>query len=240
MTYAITARAAFGKKCTDQESFISVILEYSNLSSGFLIADFFPSLKAFHRVSSQIHKLKKNHQEADRILGNIVNEHKEIRARAKGTSEESDEDLVDVLLRLQEHGEFPLTDSNIKAIILILCLDFLTFSGGSETSSTVVEWAMLKMTMASSADSEGPWFLPDILVNVRKSGDETLGVIQEVISDGSCKVALGSNRSGNTVITLPSEMEIIPPRKSDKIKIMGCSLRGFTGKLIGEDATDDI
>ncbi|XVF75438.1 hypothetical protein PTKIN_Ptkin13bG0188900 [Pterospermum kingtungense] len=115
-----------------------------------------------------------------------------------------------------------------------------TFSGGSETSSTVVEWAMLKMTMASSADSEGPWFLPDILVNVRKSGDETLGVIQEVLSDGSCKVALGSNRSGNTVIALPSEMEIIPPRKSDKIKIMGCSLRGFTGKLIGVDATDDI
>ncbi|XVF86296.1 hypothetical protein PTKIN_Ptkin18bG0028600 [Pterospermum kingtungense] len=115
-----------------------------------------------------------------------------------------------------------------------------TFSGGSERSSTVVEWAMSEMTMASSADSEGPWFLPDILVNVQKFEDENLGVIQEVLSDGSCKVALGSNHSGNTVITLPSEMEIIPPRKSDKIKIMGCSLRGFTGKLISVDAMDGI
>ncbi|XVF43974.1 hypothetical protein PTKIN_Ptkin02bG0083400 [Pterospermum kingtungense] len=158
---------------------------------------------AFHRVSNQMHKLEKNHQEAGRILGNIVTEHKESRARAKGTTTSK--------------------------------LSYWTFSGGSETSSTVVEWAMSEMTMASSADSKGSWFLPDVLVNVQKSGDETLGVIQKVLS-----VALGSNCSGNTVIAQPSEMEIIPPRKSDKIKIMGCSLRGFTGKLIGVDATDGI
>ncbi|XVF37098.1 hypothetical protein REPUB_Repub19eG0116200 [Reevesia pubescens] len=96
------------------------------------------------------------------------------------------------------------------------------------------------MSPVIGSDSEGPWFMPDILVNVRKSGDETLGVIQEVLSDGSCKVALGSNGSGDTVIVLPSEMEIVPPRKSDKIKIMGGSLRGVTGKLIGVDGTDGI
>ncbi|XWS23610.1 hypothetical protein CRYUN_Cryun28dG0029600 [Craigia yunnanensis] len=96
------------------------------------------------------------------------------------------------------------------------------------------------MSPVIGADSEGPWFIPDILVNVRKSGDETLGVIQEVLPDGSCKVARGSNGSGDTVIVLPSEMEIVPPRKSDRIKIMGGSLRGFTGKLIGVDGTDGI
>ncbi|KAK8572245.1 hypothetical protein V6N13_047857 [Hibiscus sabdariffa] len=96
------------------------------------------------------------------------------------------------------------------------------------------------MSPVIGADSEGPWFMPDILVNVRKSGDETLGVIQEVFPDGSCKVALGSNGSGDTVIATPSEMEIVPPRKSDKIKIMGGSLRGVTGKLIGVDGTDGI
>lgn len=61
-----------------------------------------------------------------------------------------------------------------------------------------------------------------------------------VIQDGSCKVALGSSGSGDTVIAMPSEMEIIPPKKSDKIKIMGGSLRGLTGKLIGVDGTDGI
>ncbi|OMP05418.1 hypothetical protein COLO4_08860 [Corchorus olitorius] len=96
------------------------------------------------------------------------------------------------------------------------------------------------MSPVIGADNEGPWFMPDILVNVRKSGDETLGVVQEVLPDGSCKVALGSSGSGDTVIALPNEMEIVPPRKSDRIKIMGGSLRGHTGKLIGVDGTDGI
>ncbi|XP_039062437.1 putative transcription elongation factor SPT5 homolog 1 isoform X2 [Hibiscus syriacus] len=96
------------------------------------------------------------------------------------------------------------------------------------------------MSPVIGADTEGPWFMPDILVNVRKSGDETLGIIQEVFPDGPCKVALGSHESGDSVIAMPSEMEIVPPRKSDKIKIMGGSLRGATGKLIGVDGTDGI
>ena len=34
----------------------------------------------------------------------------------------------------------------------------------------------------AGADSEGPWFLPDILVNVRRPGDDTTpGVIREVL-----------------------------------------------------------
>ncbi|KAK9023641.1 hypothetical protein V6N11_003851 [Hibiscus sabdariffa] len=96
------------------------------------------------------------------------------------------------------------------------------------------------MSPVIGADNEGPWFMPDILVNVHKSGDETLGVIQEVLQDGSCKVDLGSHGDRDTVIVMPSEMEIVPPRKSDKIKIMGGTLRGVTGKLIGVDGTDGI
>ncbi|KAL4280693.1 hypothetical protein GQ457_03G029670 [Hibiscus cannabinus] len=96
------------------------------------------------------------------------------------------------------------------------------------------------MSPVIGPESEGPWFMPDILVNVHKSGDETIGVIQEVLPDGSCKVALGSSGSGDIIIALPSEMEIVPPKKSDKIKIMGGSLRGLTGKLIGVDGTDGI
>lgn len=61
-----------------------------------------------------------------------------------------------------------------------------------------------------------------------------------MMQDGSCKVALGSNGSGDKMMVLPSEMEIVAPRKSDKVKIMGGSLRGFTGKLIGVDGTDGI
>lgn len=35
----------------------------------------------------------------------------------------------------------------------------------------------------AGGDTEGPWFMPDILVNVRRSGDDSMavGVIREVL-----------------------------------------------------------
>ncbi|KAB1995774.1 hypothetical protein ES319_D13G183900v1 [Gossypium barbadense] len=108
MSYGITARAAFGKKCKNKDAFVSVISEESKVNSGFLVSEFFPSLKFLDVVSGLKHRVEKIHGEADRILGNIGKR----------------EDLVDVLLRLQENGEVPLTDNNIKAVI------FDIFSGG--------------------------------------------------------------------------------------------------------------
>lgn len=61
-----------------------------------------------------------------------------------------------------------------------------------------------------------------------------------MLQDGSCRVTLASGGSGETVTVLPNEMEVVVPRKNDKIKIMGGSLRGATGKLIGVDGTDGI
>lgn len=60
------------------------------------------------------------------------------------------------------------------------------------------------------------------------------------LQDGSCRVALGPSGNGETLTVLPTEMEAVVPRKSDKIKIMGGALRGATGKLIGVDGTDGI
>ncbi|TYG37770.1 hypothetical protein ES288_D13G168000v1 [Gossypium darwinii] len=131
ISYAITARAAFGKTCKDQEVFISVVAEETKVNSGSFVSEFFPSLKFLDVVSGLKHRVEKIHGEADRIVGDIVNDHKE--SRAKGRSEDEDqEDLVD-------DGEFPLTDNNIKAIL------FDIFIGGSETLATAIEWAMSEM-----------------------------------------------------------------------------------------------
>lgn len=115
----ITARAAFGKQCKDQEAFISIISTYTKISSGFVISEFFPSLKVLDIVLGTWRKVEKIHGEADRIFENIINDHRESRAKAKGTSVDAEEDLVDVLLRLQEEGQFTLTDNNIKAVIMV-------------------------------------------------------------------------------------------------------------------------
>ncbi|XP_073138933.1 putative transcription elongation factor SPT5 homolog 1 [Henckelia pumila] len=103
-------------------------------------------------------------------------------------------------------------------------------SGGLDMMSPVV-----------GADNEGPWFLPDILVNIRRPGDDAVvGVIRDVLPDGSCRVALGSNSNGESINAFPNEIEIVAPRKAEKIRIMGGAHRGATGKLIGIDGTDGI
>ncbi|WRX08247.1 Cytochrome P450 - like 2 [Theobroma cacao] len=47
----ITARAAFGSKCKDQEEFLSAIKETRDLTGGFNVPDVFPSIKFLHLFS---------------------------------------------------------------------------------------------------------------------------------------------------------------------------------------------
>ena len=122
-TYRITSRAAFGKECKDQEKFISVMKEAGEAAASFNIIDVFPSVKLLHLISGVSAKLEKMHQEVDRIMGNIINEHIEQKATKADDKDAGAEDLVDVLLKFHhEHSgdnEFSLTISNIKAVIMV-------------------------------------------------------------------------------------------------------------------------
>ncbi|KAJ4725250.1 Cytochrome P450 [Melia azedarach] len=141
LMYGITSRAAFRNKSRDQEAFVSVIEETTKVAAGFNIADLFPSIGLLQSITGVRSHVERLHQEADRILENIIGEHKKRNETLKNGKSEEDEDLVDVLLRIQEHGdlELPLSTDNIKAVI------FDIFGAGSETSATTVDWAMSEM-----------------------------------------------------------------------------------------------
>ena len=67
-------------------------------------------------------KLEKLHKQLDKILENIITEHQQKQIRAKeGRAVVEEEDLVDVLLRVQQSSilEIELTTRNIKAVILV-------------------------------------------------------------------------------------------------------------------------
>ena len=118
--YTIASRAAFGKKCKDQEKFISVVKKTSKLAAGFGIEDLFPSVTWLQHVTGVRPKIERLHQQADQIMENIINEHKEAKSKAKGNQSEA-EDLVDVLIQYEDGSkpDFSLTRNNIKAIILV-------------------------------------------------------------------------------------------------------------------------
>ncbi|KAG8362683.1 hypothetical protein BUALT_BualtUnG0051300 [Buddleja alternifolia] len=117
-TYDAISRAALGKKTKDQEKLVKILEEVIVLVAGFDIGDLFPSIKLFQMVSGLRPRLMKLHKEADRILEDIIHEHK----LANGDDDEGaekQEDLVDVLLKYQDEGlELPLTTDNIKAVLV--------------------------------------------------------------------------------------------------------------------------
>lgn len=116
----MVSRAAFGKKYKDQEQFMKVIKKVFELASGFSVADMYPSIKLLQKATGLRPKLEKLHGIADRILGNIIKEHR------NKNGNEMEEDTVDVLLKLQEHAdlEFPISDKIIKTVILVISIFF--------------------------------------------------------------------------------------------------------------------
>ena len=55
------------------------------------------------------------------------------------------------------------------------------------------------------------------------------------LQDGLCRVALGSQDNGDELIATANELEVVRPKKNEKLKIMNGSMRGVTGKLIRVD-----
>ncbi|XP_059275463.1 cytochrome P450 71D10-like [Lycium ferocissimum] len=136
-----TSRAAFGKNYKNQEKFISILIELLKVGTGFNTADFYPSIKWLQDISGLRTKLEKLHHEVDKLLDEIIDDH--ISTDNNNTS--MHEDFVDVLLRVQNDGNYEITRINIKAVILDM------FAAGTDTSVTTVDRTMAEMPKKPSA-----------------------------------------------------------------------------------------
>ncbi|PNX60200.1 cytochrome p450 71d8-like protein, partial [Trifolium pratense] len=118
---SIISRSAFGDKSDDQVEFVSLIRQAIALSTGLDLDDLFPSSKILHMLTGYKGKIEKIHKRVDKILDNVVRKHQEKRAGGNdgNKSEIENEDLVDVLLRVQQSGslDIQLTINNIKSVI---------------------------------------------------------------------------------------------------------------------------
>ncbi|XP_061999065.1 desmethyl-deoxy-podophyllotoxin synthase-like [Rosa rugosa] len=141
MQNGITARAALGKKCKHEQEFTSLIDEINQLAGGFAVPDLFPSLKFLRHVTRFKPPLEKIHGKMDRMLDEIINDHKVKRESSAG-DDPLQEDIVDVLLQLQECSDqiqLDVKTKHIKAITMDM------YTSGSETSATTTEWAMAEL-----------------------------------------------------------------------------------------------
>ncbi|CAI0408607.1 unnamed protein product [Linum tenue] len=136
----IISKATFGDVSAEQEEFIEIAEALVKYGGGFGLPYLFPSSGLVQRFYGTEEWLDKMHEGTDRLAESIIRQHRERRAVSRKSEDE--EDLLDVLLNLQEDGTtlgFELSTNSIKAFLLDV------FLAGSETPSSLTEWAMTEM-----------------------------------------------------------------------------------------------
>ncbi|XP_061362144.1 cytochrome P450 71A1-like [Gastrolobium bilobum] len=106
--------------------------------AAFSVGDFFPSLGWIDVLTGQISEFKATFRALDAFFDEVIAEHK----RTKRDDGQSDnKDFVEILLQIQEGGkyDFQLTHDNIKALLMDM------FAGGSDTTSTLLEWTFAEL-----------------------------------------------------------------------------------------------
>ncbi|KAL8232505.1 hypothetical protein R6Q57_002283 [Mikania cordata] len=137
MMNAISFRVSIGSRCKNQAKLLELIEQIFLAAGGFDVADLYPSFKLLHLVTGLRKKLMKIHHDVDEMFEGIISDH--LDRRAAGETDHSD--LLDVMLRLKDEGglQIPITNDNIKAILLD------AFGAGTDASSVIVDWAMFEL-----------------------------------------------------------------------------------------------
>jgi cytochrome P450 len=102
LTSNVVARAAFGGKCPQQEEYLRELERMTMLVGGFSLVDLFPSSRLVRWLSGAERDVRRSHARVQRILGDIIEQRKEKKPTSASAAIRDDEDLLDVLLRLQK------------------------------------------------------------------------------------------------------------------------------------------
>ncbi|KAF8729037.1 hypothetical protein HU200_018348 [Digitaria exilis] len=155
LTNNVIARAAFGGECRQQQAYLLEIEVVATLAAGFNLPDLFPSSRLARWLSGAVRDLRRSHARVERITAGIVQERMEKRSTSHGIvgADVDDEDLLDVLLRLQEEGSlaFPITTEIIGAVISDI------FGAATDTTASTIEWAMAELIRNPQAMSRATY-----------------------------------------------------------------------------------
>uniref|UniRef100_A0A453A7N9 Cytochrome P450 n=1 Tax=Aegilops tauschii subsp. strangulata TaxID=200361 RepID=A0A453A7N9_AEGTS len=141
----VISQAVFGGKFPQQEEYLRELDEVFRLLGGFCLVDLFPSSPLSRWLSNGERHMKRSCARIHQIIAEIIKGRKESLNPGNGATD--DEDLLDVLLRLQEEASlaFPLTTDTIGAVL------FDMFAAGTESTSTVLEWTMSELVIHPEA-----------------------------------------------------------------------------------------
>uniref|UniRef100_A0A0D9XK25 Cytochrome P450 n=1 Tax=Leersia perrieri TaxID=77586 RepID=A0A0D9XK25_9ORYZ len=134
----IVVRCCVGGRTMHRDAFLAALRVALGQTKWLTVADLFPSSKLARMVGSAPRKGLANRRKMERILEQIIQERVEMMG---GGGEAGNECFLDVLLRLQKEGGTPIPISN--ELIVMLLFDIV--SGGTETSTIVLNWTMAEL-----------------------------------------------------------------------------------------------
>uniref|UniRef100_A0A0E0PX95 Cytochrome P450 n=1 Tax=Oryza rufipogon TaxID=4529 RepID=A0A0E0PX95_ORYRU len=135
-----TVHIVMGERFRERDALLRYVDEAVRLAGSLTMADLFPSSRLARAMSSTtLRRAEAFVESLMEFMDRVIREHLEKKRSCQGG--EREEDLIDVLLRLQAEGSlhFELTMGIIRAVIFDL------FSGGSETATTTLQWAMAEL-----------------------------------------------------------------------------------------------
>ncbi|XP_051198015.1 premnaspirodiene oxygenase [Lolium perenne] len=136
----VVTRAVFGGTFKQQDEYLHELNNILKLLRGFTLADLFPSSRLMRWLSNGERDMRRTSGCMNRIIASVIDGRKAARAPNQGAA--GDEDLLDVLLRLQEEDSlaFPLTPEIIGVVI------FDIFAAATDATASVLDWTMSELS----------------------------------------------------------------------------------------------
>ncbi|KAL2943920.1 Cytochrome P450 71A1 [Bienertia sinuspersici] len=138
----ITCRTALGKRYDNGDDFYMLFKELVKLMGEVSVGDYVPFLGWVDRLTGLEGRVEIVRKRFDKFIEEVIQEH-QIRVNITRYNEDEKvknvKDFVDVLLEIQQGDPEELSTVSIKALILDI------FAGGTETTSTTIEWAMTEL-----------------------------------------------------------------------------------------------
>lgn len=137
----VGCRAAFGRKYTggeNSEKLMDLLRELLELVGIFCIGDYVPWLGWLDRLNGTDARVEKVVKGLDEFLDGVIEERLSAQVNV---DQDTTEDFIDILLKIEKNDTngISLDRATIKAMLLD------AYSGGTDTTSTFLEWAMAEL-----------------------------------------------------------------------------------------------
>ncbi|PRQ17175.1 putative cytochrome P450 [Rosa chinensis] len=228
LTNGVICRVALGRKYSSADcveggqTFKELLLEFGNLLGTFSIGDFIPWLAWLNRVNGLNAKLDRVAKQFDDFLDKVIQDHKDDRSRSgnDGQSQidnDNQNDFVDVLLEIQKANSlgFPLDIISIKALILDM------FAAGTDTTYTVLEWAMTELLRH-----------PSIMSKLQNEVREIVGNKSHITENDLVDMRYLKAVIKETLRLHPPIPLLVPRKSTQDVKINGYDIKANTQVIV--------